>query len=89
MLEIMGKGYVIEHCISLFQKEQIDKSYRIYITDALQAIANNSAGSDKRVSINKRWIDVVEPTKIQETRTEKEIVNDIRKKIRGLGGEKK
>lgn len=39
---MFGKGYVIEHCISLFSKKQIEKAYRIYVTDCLKAIAENT-----------------------------------------------
>lgn len=32
----MGRGYVIDHCISTFQKRQKDVMYRVYVTDALK-----------------------------------------------------
>ena len=74
---------MIEHCISLFKKEHKEKTYRIYITDTLQAIANNSAGGDKRMTIPKRWIEIVEPKEIKETRSGKQIIEDIKRKVKG------
>ncbi len=41
-VEMFGRNYVIEHCINEFNKKQIEKSYQIYVTDALQAIAENT-----------------------------------------------
>ena len=32
----MGRGYVVEHCISTFHKNQKEMMYRIYVTDALK-----------------------------------------------------
>ena len=41
-VEMFSRNYVIEHCINEFNKKQIEKSYQIYVTDALQAIAENT-----------------------------------------------
>ena len=36
---MFGRGYVIEHCISSFQKYHEEKAFRIYVTDLLRALA--------------------------------------------------
>lgn len=36
-MEIFGRGYIIEHCISAFKISQEEKAYKIYLTDVLRA----------------------------------------------------
>lgn len=50
--------------------------YRIYVTDALRVIAENTAKFVGGRSIERRYIDVVEPKK-QDNRTCEEITADI------------
>lgn len=90
MLELYGKGYVNEWCISLFHKEQEEKSYRIYVTDCLQSIAENTMHVfvlndiiDYGAKMKRRWIDIIEPKEEakkeskNENRSTKEIVDDM------------
>lgn len=60
MVELLGSGYVIEHCISAFLKLQEEKAYRVYVTDSLKVIAENTTGAEERHAMSKRWIDLVE-----------------------------
>lgn len=54
-----------------------DRSYRIYVTDALKGIIE-TAGRSK---VSHRWIDgIIKP--VEDTRTTEEVTNDI---IAGLG----
>ena len=66
----MGRGYVIEHCISTFNEKQKqeaeEKAYRAYITDALMMIAENTTHFMGRTEmldygkyINKRWVELM------------------------------
>lgn len=84
---------MIDHCVSAFRKEQEEKSYRIYVTDCLKAIAENTThlvGLDGVVEygakISERWIDLIEPKakKIDqnETMTCEEIVTGIWKRMK-------
>ena len=90
MLNIYGKRYVIEHCISEYLKRREEKLYRIYVTDALKAIAENTmhyVGAGEMIeygsSLNMRWIDVLEPPQIvKDDRTCKEIVHGIWSRMR-------
>lgn len=86
---------MIEHCISLFSKKQIDKAYRIYITDCLKAIAENTThllGMDGIVDygshMQERFADIInfeQKKKIQEfeQKTTKEVVDDIWNRMKG------
>lgn len=50
MLRLIGKPYIVQHCITALRQEQIALSYRAYMTDALA----NLAGAQER------WYDSVE-----------------------------
>lgn len=96
MLELFGADYVIDHVLIEIKRLNEEKSYKIYISDALHALVNNSAqvAVEQRsyISIKKRWIDVViskrSPQKVDDPRSCKEIVSDMWKRIRGKGGNK-
>ena len=36
-MEIFGRGYIIEHCISAFKVSQEEKLYKVYMSDLLRA----------------------------------------------------
>lgn len=57
-----------------YLKEYRDRMYRIYITDALKAIGN----------LNIRYVDFIKPSKV-DTRTEQEVISDIKAKLRKMG----
>lgn len=72
----MGRGYVIEHCISTFKYMQEQEAYQVYVTEVLRGIAK-SAG----VEMGAKFADVLkahrEPQKV-ETRTPNEIIGNIK-----------
>lgn len=83
MLEVLGRGYVIDHCVASYTRRQKEKIYRVYITDALRAIVNNTAQfAGNGLAINDRYIDIIEPKPKEELTTEK-VVGKIRKKLGG------
>lgn len=49
MLHLIGKPYIMQHCIIASRREQLDISYRAYMTDALA----NLIGAEER------WYDMV------------------------------
>lgn len=97
LLELYGSGYVIDHCIAAFHAIQEEKGYRMYVTDALKAIAENSARYIVRgvsepiefgATMRSRWADLgEEPVKKkdepEDNRTCAEIAGDIWSRIRG------
>ena len=83
LLNLVGIGYVIEHYIAYFQKEQQEKMYKIYITDSLKMIAENTAKAHGGSYLNSRFIDIIEPGK-EETRTAEEVIDDLKEKLRRL-----
>lgn len=77
---------MIDHCVSAFSKKQQEKLYKMYLTDALKVIGENTAGVDHRSSMTKRWIDLAEPKMVKETRKPEEIISDFKRRLNG--GEK-
>lgn len=41
-MDLYGRGYVIDHVASFFRREQEEKRYRAYVTDALKALTENT-----------------------------------------------
>ena len=64
---------MIDHCVSAFLKSKREELYQNYITDALKIIGN----------LNIRFSDLFKP---QEERTAEEIINNIKGKLREVGG---
>ena len=93
MLELFGADYVIDHVLIEIKKLNEEKSYKVYISDALRAIVNNSAqiAVEQRfyILLQKRWIEIITPQEtpqeIDDPRTCEEIVNDMWKRIKGKG----
>ena len=94
---------MIDHCLSALKKEKLrnyeELAYRVYITDALQAIAENTThfvGAkemfDYGTSLKKRWAEMVEEArgdkkskkKKDDTRSAQEIAQDMWAKIKGI-----
>lgn len=96
MLTLFGIDYVIDHVIAEIKRQDEEKAYKIYVTDALRAIANNSAQAavEQRsyTSLTKRWAEIIEPQEEpqeieEDTRSCEEITADIWKRICRKGGE--
>lgn len=82
---------MIEHCTSVYLKRNEERLYRVYVTDALKAIADNTThylGANEMIdygsSLSLRWIDALEPQKEAEedNRTCEEIVHGIWDRMR-------
>ena len=94
MLDLLGSGYVIDYCVSALSINQQEKMYRIYITDCLKYLTENTTHLvgvngvvDYGIKMTERWIDLREkkPQKVadnpNETKTTEEIVDGIWAKI--------
>ena len=77
---------MIDHCVSAFSKRAKEKLYRMYLTDALKVIAENTNGGSSRSTMTKRWIDLVEQKAVKETRSAEEIISDFKNRL-NKGGE--
>ena len=84
LLEMMGIGYVIEHYIAFFKKEQQEKAFKIYLTDSLQILTENTAkmGNGGKY-LQARFADYIAPQK-EEKRTADEVITELKEKLRRL-----
>lgn len=74
----MGRGYVIEHCVSTLNAIRQEENYRIYITDVLKMIAQ---GVGYKVKF--RYADFLKKAKDNQKddgRTSEDIINAIKAK---------
>ena len=79
MLELLGRGYVIEHCISSFKNKKHLEALTIYVTDCLFTIANGIYGGGNK-AIKDRFCNlIIEESKPKES--EDEIINRIKQKL--------
>ena len=75
---MLGRGYVIEHCISTFKALQEEKIYRVYVTDALRALLH---GNDIA-----RYYDLISPEE-KKQETAEEIKERIMSGLNAIGSE--
>ena len=76
---MFGWGYVKDFCISLFQKEQVDKAEKIYFAECLRIITENTAKMVGGSYMKAKFADIINP-KPADNRTGEEIAADIIKR---------
>lgn len=100
LLSNMGRSYVIDFCIAALKKKREELLYRVYITDCLKAIAENTAhyvGTTGLVkagmTMQSRYADLVldkqnakgKASQKEKTQTADEVVETIKNKLKKLG----
>ncbi len=79
MVDLMGKGYATDYCISLFRKKQEERRFQSYVADVLMIMNNNIQQRIGGAKITQRYSDYFTRKK-EDKRTAKEIVKDTIKK---------
>ena len=72
---------MIDNYISVFHKEQQDKAYRIYVTDTLRVITENTSKVQGGSYYKMRFADMLDSPK-KEERTEEEVITNLMDKLR-------
>lgn len=67
----------MRYVLAQYRREQEDKAYRIYVTDTLRLISENTASSVGGKYITARFADVIAPPKEEDNRTCEEITAEI------------
>lgn len=81
MLELLGKGYIIDLCVCNLKKISKDNLYRIYVTDTLKTISHNTAHMvESGITMQARYIDIIDK-KAQSENKPKETAEQIKKRI--------
>lgn len=73
----------MRYVMARYESERRDMAYRIYITDALRIISENTAKLGGGGYIKARFLDIIDPTPADE-RTHDEVVDHIRGCLREL-----
>ena len=69
----------LRYCVARLNEREKTEAYRIYVTDALRVVAENTARFASGNYIKARYADMIEPKK-QDNRTGDEMVADIIKR---------
>lgn len=84
-LELFGDEYIF-----LYIQQYIDnKAYKLYITDTLKMIAENTAKSVGGLAPNKRYSDIIERKPVEKEKSAEEIINEVNARcgLTMIGGE--
>ena len=84
MLELFGRGYVIQHCVSLLNKKSEERAFQYYVTDTLKVMANilYKANGGEGILIDLRYYDVMNQKKEEKpTQTADEIIYSFQKRL--------
>lgn len=82
----MGARALLSALPVLLKKQSQEQVYRIYVTDALKTITENTAKYAGGSYMKARYFDVESP-KPPETRTSGEIIQSMKDKIARIGGD--
>ena len=80
---MFGWGYVIDHCIALFQKKEQEKAIALYMGECLRTIAENTAKSVGGSYITVKLSEILDP-KPREERSAEEIIDTIKEKVNNM-----
>lgn len=82
MLDLFGREYVIDHCISALNSWHEEELFRIYVTETLRSISKGVG-----YEFTKSFTDFVEmsrPKAKEEERSSEDIISNIRKKAEAI-----
>lgn len=88
MVELLGRQYVLDFCVSECSAMNQEKAYRVYMSDVLKVLAEGYyAAHGGKLELPRLYDQLYGPTEPEETRTEAEIIEDIKRKLLAEGGE--
>ena len=86
----MGRAYLIQHCIYVYNHKQERRAFEIYVSDGVKAVNDSIAyifGGNTSAS---RYIDILEQimnVRPKDSRTAEQIISSISNKLEGLNNE--
>lgn len=81
MLTLMGRGYVIDHCVSALIQLQEDDIFKRYVATALKLISINTTGGEERYAMRHDYSELIDRTPA-DTRTAEEVIDHVLGKIK-------
>lgn len=83
---MFGDEYIFQYISQRFEEEQKTLIYQIYLTDALQIIAENTARFGGGKAMGKRYYDIIDKGANEPQRTSEEIIATITKQLAEMAG---
>lgn len=88
MVELLGRQYVLDFCLSERSAINREKAYRVYMSDVLKVLAEGFyAAHGGKLDLPRLYDQLYGQKEPQETRTEAELVADVKRKLLA-GGER-
>lgn len=90
-MDLLGRKYIIDHCVLCLNKKSKEEAFNTYVTDALKAIADNTGHMVKNgMRMSKRFVDLFmdSNTEAEEQDNKKksdEIKSRIKQRLKELG----
>lgn len=86
---MLGKGYIIEHCIAYIKQKAEEELYKGYITDAFRAIANNTSHlREDGMEMTMSYAEILSGRETQNDKPEitgEQVISNMKNKLRRLG----
>ena len=81
MLELFGRGYVIQHCVASFRKKQVNELFMCYVGEGIKIISENTANFCGGSSISVSFYDMLHPVDKKKQKTAQEVIDHLRSKL--------
>lgn len=85
-IALLGKQYIFDFIIARIKAEQKELIYRVYITDALKAITQNTANFAGGSTIGIRYLEMINPRDNEPCRSSEDIISSICAQLGELEG---
>lgn len=79
-MDVLGKRYLIDHCVLRWVDDQKEKSFKVYVTDGIKNINDSVANAFSGKVFRERWYDM---TNKKEVKDPKETADEIKSRIVG------
>jgi hypothetical protein len=77
LIELLGRGYIVEHCIASYNRRTEERMYRIYMTDILNALNTNFAKYFGGSMYKERYADWIDTAPKEKEKSGDEIAAEI------------
>lgn len=83
---MFGKHYVLDFVIQKYKADQHELAYKIYITDSLKVITENTARFAGGSSMGIRYREIIDSGRNEPQRTSEDIISSISAQLEEIGG---
>ena len=92
-MSVLGRGYIIDHCVSCLNKSAKEEVFKSYVTDTLKIISSNTGKMVNGEFVTVRYADIINDTQVEDEVPDEikaeEIKRNIRSKLANLSKSRK